>query len=41
MAKKKRNLSQSEKRNLRIQQIMFISIGVIVILSMLLALVAK
>jgi predicted nucleic acid-binding Zn ribbon protein len=40
MAKKK-NSSKRETRNLRIQQILFISIGVLIILSMVLALVAK
>lgn len=37
--KKKKQLSQRESRNLRIQQVIFIAIGIIVILSMVLALV--
>ena len=42
MAKKKaRQKSRREIRNLRIQQIVFIAIGVMVILSMVLALVAN
>ena len=40
MAKKK-NPSKREVRNLRIQQIIFIAFGVIVILSMVISLVAK
>ena len=40
MAKKKKS-SKREMRNVRIQQILFISIGVLIILSMVLALVAK
>ncbi|MFN2158668.1 MAG: hypothetical protein ACK2TW_01815 [Anaerolineales bacterium] len=38
---KKDKKSSSEFRNLRVQQIIFILIGVIIILSMVLALVAK
>ena len=37
--KQKRQLTQRESRNLRMQQVIFIAIGVIVILSMVLALV--
>ena len=40
MAKKK-SLSKHEVRSLRIQQIIFIAFGVIVILSMVISLVAK
>ena len=40
MANRKKGLSKREQRNLRIQQIMFILIGLIVILSMVMALVA-
>jgi hypothetical protein len=43
MAKKQQKMNQSSKRalrNLRIQQIVFVMIGVIVILSMVLALIA-
>jgi hypothetical protein len=40
MAKKKKS-SKREMRNLRVQQVLFISIGVLIILSMVLALVAK
>jgi hypothetical protein len=40
MAKKK-NPSKRELRNLRIQQIIFVAFGVIVILSMVISLVAK
>ncbi len=40
MAKKKKS-SNRQMRNMRIQQIFFISIGVLIILSMVLALVAK
>jgi hypothetical protein len=39
MAKKK-ELSKRERRNLRIQQVLFISIGLILILSMVISLVA-
>ncbi len=38
---KKSTRSRQEQRSIRAQQIMFIAIGVIVILSMILALVAK
>ncbi|HZD57467.1 MAG: hypothetical protein P8X95_14370 [Anaerolineales bacterium] len=42
MAKKKKyQLSGREKRRLRIQQAIFIAIGVIIILSMVISLVAK
>ena len=44
MAKKKQKPKRQSKRalrNLRIQQIIFISIGVIVILSMVLAMLVK
>jgi hypothetical protein len=40
MANRKKGLSKREQRNLRIQQIVFILIGLIVILSMVMALVA-
>lgn len=40
MAKGKKGLSKREQRNLRIQQIVFVLIGLIVILSMVMALVA-
>jgi hypothetical protein len=39
MAKKK-ELSKRERRNLRMQQVIFISIGLILILSMVISLVA-
>jgi len=38
MAKKQKNLSAYEKRRLRTQQIVFIVIGIIVILSMVISL---
>lgn len=38
MAKKQKNLSAFEKRRLRTQQIVFIVIGIIVILSMVISL---
>lgn len=38
---KKPTRSRQEQRSIRVQQIMFIAIGVIVILSMILALVAN
>ena len=38
---KKKSPSKHELRNLRIQQIIFIAFGVIVILSMVISLVAK
>jgi hypothetical protein len=41
MAKKKRSLSGFERRRLRFQQILFISLGVIVILSMVISLIAN
>lgn len=42
MAKqKKREISNYEKRRLRTQQIIFIAIGVIIILSMVISLVSK
>lgn len=44
MAKKKPKSQQSSKRalrNLRIQQVIFIGLGVIVILSMILAMIAN
>jgi predicted nucleic acid-binding Zn ribbon protein len=40
MAKKK-NISKREQRNLRTQQIVFYAIGIIIILSMVISLVAK
>jgi hypothetical protein len=40
MAKKKK-LSGYEKRNLRLQQIIFIAIGVIIILSMVISLIVN
>ena len=40
MAKKKQ-LSNREKRNLRIQQIAFVAMGVLVILSMVISMVAN
>jgi predicted nucleic acid-binding Zn ribbon protein len=39
--KKKRELSRSERRRLRTQQIIFITIGLILILSMVISLIAK
>ena len=41
MAKKKKELSQREKRRLRTQQIIFVTIGVLLILAMVLSLFAK
>ena len=41
MAKKKKELSQREKRRLRTQQIIFITIGIIIILAMVLSLVTN
>jgi predicted nucleic acid-binding Zn ribbon protein len=41
MAKKKKNVSKREQRNLRTQQIVFYVIGIIIILSMVISLVAK
>jgi predicted nucleic acid-binding Zn ribbon protein len=41
MAAKKKELSNYEKRRLRTQQIIFVIIGLIVILSMVISLVAK
>jgi predicted nucleic acid-binding Zn ribbon protein len=41
MAKKKKALSGVERRRLRIQQILFISIGVIIILSMVFSLIVS
>jgi len=42
MAKnKKKNLSKREQRSLRTQQIVFYAIGIIIILSMVISLVAK
>jgi predicted nucleic acid-binding Zn ribbon protein len=38
MAKKKKELSQREKRQLRTQQIIFITIAILLILAMVLAL---
>jgi predicted nucleic acid-binding Zn ribbon protein len=40
MANKKKDLSKRERRNLRTQQIIFILIGLILILSMVMSLVA-
>ena len=40
MANKKKELSKRERRNLRAQQIVFILIGLILILSMVISLVA-
>jgi len=40
MAKKK-EASRREQRNLRIQQVMFVTIGIIVILSMVISLVSN
>jgi predicted nucleic acid-binding Zn ribbon protein len=39
MAKRKRDLSAFERRRLRAQQIIFITIGIIVILSMVITLI--
>lgn len=39
--KKKKTPSKRELRNLRMQQLVFVAFGVIVILSMLIALVAR
>ena len=39
--KKKKELSGYEKRRLRTQQIVFIAIGIIIILSMVISLVAN
>lgn len=41
MAKKKSNMSKRDQRNLRAQQIVFYAIGIIIILSMVISLVAK
>ena len=41
MAKKKKELSAYERRRLRTQQIIFIVIGIILILSMLISLVGN
>lgn len=41
MAKKKRTLSNAERRRLRIQQILFVSIAVIIILTMVISLVVN
>lgn len=41
MANRKPIRTKRELRNIRVQQIIFVAIGVIVILSMILALVAK
>jgi len=41
MAAKKKDLSNYEKRRLRTQQIIFITIGVVVILSMVISLVTN
>lgn len=41
MAKRKKELTSYEKRRVRIQQIIFITIGVIVILSMVISLFVK
>lgn len=38
---KKRQISNREKRNLRIQQIAFVAMGVLVILSMVISMLAK
>lgn len=40
MAKGKKGLSKRQQRNLRIQQIVFILIGLMLIISMVLALIA-
>jgi predicted nucleic acid-binding Zn ribbon protein len=40
MANKKKELSKRERRNLRVQQVVFILIGLILILSMVISLVA-
>jgi hypothetical protein len=39
MPKKKKELSGREKRHLRIQQVFFIALGVIIILSMVIGLI--
>jgi len=41
MAKKNKNLSKREQRSLRTQQIVFYAIGIIIILSMVISLIAK
>ncbi len=41
MANKKKGLSKREQRNLRVQQVVFILIGLILILSMVISLVAN
>jgi len=41
MAKKNKNLSKRELRSLRTQQIVFYAIGIIIILSMVISLIAK
>jgi hypothetical protein len=41
MPKKKSNLSGFESRRLRLQQILFVSLGVIIILSMVISLIAN
>lgn len=40
MANRKKGLSKREQRNLRIQQIVFILIGLMLILSMVISLIA-
>jgi predicted nucleic acid-binding Zn ribbon protein len=40
MANRKKDLSKREQRNLRIQQIVFILIGLMLILSMVISLIA-
>ncbi len=37
----KKQLSKREQRNLRVQQVAFIAMGVLVILSMVISLIAK
>ncbi len=41
MANKKSTISKRQQRNIRIQQIIFVLIGVIVILTMVISLIAK
>ena len=39
--KKKREISKRDKRRLRIQQIIFIAIGIIIILSMVISMIVN
>jgi len=41
MAKKKKQMSKRDKRQLRLQQVVFIAFSVIIVLAMLLSLIVK